>query len=970
VQWLFRRLHKWDKGALSCAIFAFYLALQTPGTRSRRKVVSSSRLGLGRLPGRQRQPVFEAGSLKRTRRQKTPDRRGTLSTGRALVLAALLAGATATVYVFGLAGRRAVGGDHPWFFALVAIGVWAAFVRPVPVRNRRYSVSMALSEISALVATVFLSPLLALLAVSTGHLAAGAQRRVQPIKILTNWLIYAASAAIGILVYDELIGSGIPTSPHGWVVSGVAIAAVNAVNAALLLSVMATVDPRWRHPAVKPILVQTSLGVVLCTLGGLVAVSLIWVNNWGVLLFVAVAGAAVLAYREAAVASQRYTSLERLYGFTRNLSSLIEAPAVIGTVLEEARALLSANHAELVFPMGARIGATVGGGADKGVALHCTLVDEGEPEIEPQAEPSPLDKIAFERGAMRFSEGTQRSAEVDGDGRQRSSEVDGELGKALREHGLREGLVAPLQHDDPSAGYLLVADRAFRHDGFSDRELRFLEVLAANAGVSLRSTRLLEALRLEAEVRQHQAQHDSLTSLPNRSFLSERLEQALDGKDAKGSVAVMLVDLDGFKEVNDTLGHQTGDAILTEVAHRLAPLARGGDVVARLGGDEFAVLMPNAPSEAAISSKADEVLDLIRRPLAVEGLVLDVRASLGVAVSPSHSHDATALMRHADIAMYTAKRSGGGARFYDRAADQSTLRRLMIATELRRAVEVGDLEVWYQPVVELSSGKVVSCEALLRWDHDRFGPISPNEFIPVAESAGLIDQLTWWVLDTALSQAKAWRELVVPSLHMAVNFSARSLMSMDIAERLGEVLDQAGLEPGTLTLELTESSAMADPQGSLRVLSRLRRLGITLSIDDYGTGFSSLSRLKHLPFHELKIDRSFVKEIMHDKGDEAIVRSTIELARSLGRSVTAEGVEDQATLAHLEGLGCDAAQGFFLARPLPAPQCEKWLLAASAAGYGSVTRLHLDRRATDAGASPQSEPKPERASAPRRATGH
>ena len=803
----------------------------------------------------------------------------------------------------------------------MAVGAWASFLRPVPVRNRRRSASVALSEISALVAIVFLSPALALLALSAGNLAAGVQRRLQPVKILTNLLVYAASACAGIFVFDQLIGGSSPARLQGWAVSVTAIATINLVNIVLLLGVMGAVDPRWRRPGVRPILAQVALGVVVCALAGIMAVTLISVNKWGVVLFVALVGAAVFAYREAAVASQHRANLGRLFDFTRNVSSLIETSEVIAAVLDEARALLSASHAELVVPMSAGKG---GRGYPK-VALHCALAGEGPPAIEPQTALTRLDTIAFERGAMLFSEGKRE---------------EGELSTALREHGLREGLVAPLKHDDPSSGYLLVADRPFRHEGWSDEDLRFLEVLAANAEVSLRSSRLLESLRLEAEVRQHQAQHDSLTGLPNRSYLSQRLEDALHADNGEGRVAVLLVDLDGFKEVNDTLGHHTGDAILVEVAHRLVPLARGGDVVARLGGDEFAVLMPEAPSEEAISSKADEVLGVIREPLAVEGLLLDVRASLGVAVSRLHSHDATSLMRHADIAMYTAKRSGGGARSYDRAADQSTLRRLRLATELRQAIEFGDLDVWYQPVVELSSGKVVSCEALLRWNHDQFGPIPPTEFIPVAESAGLIDQLTWWVLGTALEQARAWRQLVVPGLHVAVNFSARSLMSMDIAERLNDLLDRTGLEPGTLTLELTESSAMADLQGSVQVLSRLRHLGIGLSIDDYGTGFSSLSRLKQLPFHELKIDRSFVKEITHDKGDEAIVRSTIELARSLGRTVTAEGVEDQATLSHLEGLGCDAAQGFFLARPLPAPQCQEWLISSTARLQDGVRRLH------------------------------
>jgi EAL domain-containing protein (putative c-di-GMP-specific phosphodiesterase class I) len=246
-------------------------------------------------------------------------------------------------------------------------------------------------------------------------------------------------------------------------------------------------------------------------------------------------------------------------------------------------------------------------------------------------------------------------------------------------------------------------------------------------------------------------------------------------------------------------------------------------------------------------------------------------------------------------------------------------------------------------VVDLESGSVLSCEALLRWEHDHFGPVPPAEFIPVAESSGLIDELTWWVLDTALEQVASWRARLFPDLRVSVNFSARSLMTLHLAERLRDAASRVGLGPEAITLELTETSAMADPQSSARVLGRLRKLGVHVSIDDYGTGFSSLSRLKQLPFDELKIDRSFVKEMTRDRGDEAIVYSTIELARSLGRSVTAEGVEDQATLLRLESFGCNAAQGFYLARPLPAVQCEAWLVAAKEAAASPTNVLRLER---------------------------
>jgi len=350
--------------------------------------------------------------------------------------------------------------------------------------------------------------------------------------------------------------------------------------------------------------------------------------------------------------------------------------------------------------------------------------------------------------------------------------------------------------------------------------------------------------------------------------------------------------------------------------------------VARLGGDEFAVLLASASDDLAIEAACDQVLGVVTQPFALEGLMFDIRASMGVAVAPQHGRgrDATNLLRHADVAMYLAKESGGGIRLYDPTEDHSTLRRLTLATELRRAIECEGLDLWYQPVVHLETGEVLSCEALLRWSHEQFGPVSPVEFIPVAESAGLIDPLTWWVLDRALAQLKAWR-LMVPHLTVSVNLSARSLSTARVPDRVARALERADLPADALTLELTESCMIYDPTTSARAMHNLRDLGVNLSIDDYGTGFSSLSRLKDLPFKDLKIDRSFVKEMINDKGDEAIVRSTIELANSLGRTVTAEGVEDKATLHRLATLGCHAAQGYYLARPLPVGECESWLTA-------------------------------------------
>jgi predicted signal transduction protein with EAL and GGDEF domain len=348
-------------------------------------------------------------------------------------------------------------------------------------------------------------------------------------------------------------------------------------------------------------------------------------------------------------------------------------------------------------------------------------------------------------------------------------------------------------------------------------------------------------------------------------------------------------------------------------------------VVARLGGDEFSVLLA-ASDGGSIEAASERLMSVIKQPFAVKGLLLDIGASMGVAVAGANdrARDATSLMRHADIAMYVAKEAGGGVRFYDPAEDRSGVRSLTLATDLRRAIEQETLQVWYQPVVQLGTGDVLGCEALLRWTHEEHGPISPVEFIPVAESAGLIDPLTWWVLDRALAQLKSWRELI-PGLGVAVNLSARSLAGGHVPDRVDAALHRANMQPSALTLELTESNMWTDLVASQRTMFSLKELGVSLSIDDYGTGFSSLTRLKDLPFKELKIDRSFVTRMLHDRSDEAIVRTTIELGRSLGRHVTAEGVEDQATLRRLASLGCHAAQGYYLARPLPPEECEAWL---------------------------------------------
>jgi diguanylate cyclase (GGDEF)-like protein len=485
-------------------------------------------------------------------------------------------------------------------------------------------------------------------------------------------------------------------------------------------------------------------------------------------------------------------------------------------------------------------------------------------------------------------------------------------------------MAAPVPGEDGTTGVLVVANRLGHNTTFEAEDLTLLEALATHTSVVLRSCDLLDRVRQEAAEREHQALHDSLTGLANRSLFNSRLEASLAGRSDQMIVAVMLMDLDGFKEVNDTLGHQTGDSLLQQIALALLKAVGIRGLVARLGGDEFAIVIPGADNRSEVAAIAREILVAAERPVSIDGLALEIRASLGVALAPDHGTDAAGLLRQADVAMYQAKSSRSGVELYNPDEDHYTTRRLILVTELSRALQTSSLELHYQPKADLATGRVVGAEALLRWTHPLYGVIPPDEFIPVAEQSGLIRPLTHWVLDTALQQVAAWRSRGL-DLTIAVNLSARSVVDTELVVDVSNLVTQAAIPPAALTLELTESALPTDRARSETVLTGLAGLGVRLAIDDFGTGYSSLSRLKRLQVHEVKIDKSFVVHMVINDDDDAIVRSTIDLARNLGLTVVAEGVEDEATWRRLHELGCDAAQGYYVSAPLSALEFQAWL---------------------------------------------
>ncbi|MGH9106455.1 MAG: putative bifunctional diguanylate cyclase/phosphodiesterase, partial [Acidimicrobiales bacterium] len=784
---------------------------------------------------------------------------------------------------------------------LVALGVWAASAKSILVRNRKVSFSVSLTEIPILVAIPFLPPAGTLLAGFFGLLAAQIQKRRAPAKALGNCLALSAATGLATWAYDQGLGGHSPASLWGWVMAAVALAAFTVVDYALIVGALAILNWRWRPPPLEAMLVHGGLDMGICTVGGLTAIVLLQVSTWYIVLFAALVAAADVGWRQAARAAQQHATLDQLYDFAQSLASAEEGERdLLTVVLEGARSLFSCNRAAVVVPLEAPLDELV---------LRCTLRGEGPVEVEDGVARGELTPLVAAQGSMLVRPGDANEPLL-----------------VAAHYGLHEAIVAPLRPGDPVSGYLLVAERAFSHEGFAQGDLQLLEALAANAAVALRRGGLLDKLRHEAAVREYEARHDPLTGLPNRTLFSEQLQDATEAAEDAEVLALVMVDLDGFKRVNDTLGHQAGDLVLVEVARRLGPMANDQTLVARLGGDEFVVLIEGTAGEGPGLAKAEEVWQVIRAPMSIEGLNLDVGASVGVAASSSAQADPVTLLRHAEIAMYKAKAHGGGVRGYEASFERSNVRSLTMAAELRRAIEAGSLELHYQPVVEVPSGKAIGCEALTRWDHERLGRVPPDEFIPVAERAGLIDPLTWWVLDTALAQAKLWRA-TAPNLSVAVNLSAISLLWPRLAERVEEALARAGLRADALRLELTETSMMAE-LGS-KSLGELAELGVPLSIDDFGTGYSSLSRLRQLPFDEVKIDRSFVSQMCRVSDDEAVVRSVIELARGLDKLATAEGVEDEATLRRLASMGCHAVQGFWLARPLPAAECEAVLRKAS-----------------------------------------
>ncbi len=766
------------------------------------------------------------------------------------------------------------------------------------VQVRREAQAVSLSELVTVLALFFAAPHALLLGRVVGSAAVFVlHRRSSPVKTAFNTALVAAEAALALVVFDLLTSPGLVPGPRSWAAATVAVLVSSAFGVVALQLVVAVYEG---GAALRGLLREVVAGVVpTLMVSALSVVAVLCLtqdvrSSW--VLLVPGAGL-LLAYRAHARLSDRHLSLERLYRFSQVVTSSSEIDAVLRSVLAEARELLRAEHVVIRF-----LPAVVGRSA-----LQVHLGANGtleRVELSGESDPEWLTAALVRDGRpVLAARGTR----------------DPRAAAWLAHEGHREAVLVPLRGEAGVIGSVRVADRSGEVRAFDAGDVLLLETVANHAGTSLQNGRLVDQLR-------HDAQHDALTGLPNRTqlqrVLAEAVEQVASGR--RQGATVMVLDLDGFKDVNDTLGHACGDRLLQEVSHRLVAAVGAGGFVARLGGDEFAIVLPATAAQPEVLAAGGRVLQGLRDPVSLDGMLVEVGGSIGIALAPLHGTDPSVLLKRADMAMYGAKGSGGGLRVYEVDLDTDDPRRLALVAELRSALATDQLRVHFQPIAELVTGRVRGVEALVRWVHPELGEVHPAELVPIAERSGLIGPLTSHVLEQSLAACAQLRRQGL-DLGVAVNLSTRSLVDLAFVGEVAALLARHDVPGRLLTLEITEGVVMADPQRAAVLLGQLRALGVRLSLDDFGTGYSSLAYLTRLPVDEIKIDRSFVRRICSRPDDVAVVRSVVELGRGLSLDVVAEGVEDLETWQVLRTLGCTHGQGWYLGRPMPVTELVGWL---------------------------------------------
>jgi diguanylate cyclase (GGDEF)-like protein len=819
---------------------------------------------------------------------------------------AVLALACAVVWAVALRGMDVPAfGKTPelaWYW--LALAFYLAEVLVVHLQFRKQAHTISLTEIGLTLGLLLGAPSALLIGQLAGtFVALVVNRRRSQLRQLAKFAFNLAELPLcsGIaLVVFRALASPADSAPHLWVLVLLACAVAHVVGILLVSAVIAIAEERFQAPQLGRTLVTSTLGALATASLGLAVVELLEVRPAAVLLLVVPVLATVAAFRGYMEQREQREHVEFLYESMRATQGAPEFGLAVGQLLVAARRLLRAEYAEiLLLPP-----------SDEGGPLRSVSGAEGELLMHPEERFAPEDAAAFTEIAS-IGSATLLA-------RRRATHAFDEF---LRSRGLEDAIVAPLRGEDRTFGLLVVGERLGDVSTFADSDVELLVTFAGHASILLENGRLehslAEVTQLKEQLR-HQAYHDALTGLPNRLNLLEAVDDEL-GRGI-GSTAVLYLDLDRFKTVNDTWGHSAGDELLSEFSRRLGNAIRVQDLAARIGGDEFAVLVREADAETAVSV-ARRVLDAIDGTYVLGCGDVACHVSVGIAVGAAGTTSGEDLIRNADIAMYSVKRSERAYTLYEANLHEKLRVQRQLGLDLEAAIERREVLVHYQPVVRLADGGIEGVEVLARWPHPTRGLLNAADFLPAAEETGLTIELGRLVLHQALEAARRWP----PRLSIWLNIAAAEFANERLVETLAEALKGYGVAPSRLVLEVTESGVIQGSDGALVAMRRLRELGVGLTIDDFGTGYSSLSRLAEFPIESLKIPKPFVDRLVGEDQDEAFVDAILRLADSLGLAAVAEGIEHPAQAERLRQMGCRFGQGYLFGRPVPAEELERLL---------------------------------------------
>ncbi|MEU4559120.1 EAL domain-containing protein [Actinoplanes sp. NPDC023936] len=772
---------------------------------------------------------------------------------------------------------------------------------------RRNAFSVTVTEVPLVLGLYYVSPVLMIGVVVTGALCLQMRATMLPVKLWFNVAKQGASICASLLVleaFPPIVNAG----PGTWGVLAVAV----AVNVLVQLGCLAGVMSVVQGGRAGPDLLRASLPNQMIS-GVNVAVGLLFLialeaTKWSAVLLAVLAVALTLLLRSFAGVFRQHRTLADVYELTQAVRKESSDSGLPDVLLGRVRALMRSEYATLWL---------VPKGRYPEVLLTAQVDNKGLLDVSPV--PALIrDRAVEERHVVAVGPHFPDTED---------------LRSELREARAKDALVVPLRSGPAIIGTLEVVNRLGETRSFRDSDIQVLETIAAHAAAAVENSRLVDRLR-------HDAYHDRLTGMPNRRRIVDALAESVRVHAEHEVVAVVLFDVDGQRNVNESMGHAAGDKLLSEVAARLRGIADSGALVGRIGGDEFVVTLRAESLEATITL-ATQMRERLRGPMAVGSLTLDVDTAVGVAVYPDHGSDPETLLQRAELAANAAKALPYGVQPFHPALESRAVRRLGIAADLRRALDNGQLEVYFQPMVTLADRHVVGVECLARWSHPAHGEVAPEDFVAVAEHTGQLARLTEVVLRAGLRRCRDWAAADRP-LAIAVNLSARTLLDSRFPDLVEEMLAEYRVDPGQLTFEISEPGMLNDIERVLPTLYRLRDLGVRLSVDDFGTGASSLAYLRQWPVHEVKIDDTFVQGMATDNGDLAIVRAVVGLSREFGLTVVAEGVESELTLDLLEEMGCELGQGYLFSRPLPFERLEAWLSAQTepeSTPTGEVRRL-------------------------------